>query len=183
MVVSLDEEAASTAGWVEHRLAELRVDDINHELHHRPRGVELTAISCGISHLAQHIFVKSAEGVHLLTGGEMDSGDFIDDIAQEVAGLHAVRDPFKHIGDDILPAFAGFGLEAAQISEEPRALGTIGSHGFVLRDELEQFVASNAVSHYSPIAPAVRRFDDGLVFLPPKLCFLLRSDFQVVEKL
>ena len=122
VVVRLDEEAAGATRGVEHGLAELRIGDIDHELHDRTRGVELAGIARRVAHLAEHVFVKAAKSVHLFAGGEVDAADFVDDVAQEVAGLHAVGDPLEHVGDDILPRLTGLGLESAQVGEQTRAL-------------------------------------------------------------
>ena len=91
VVVGLDKEAAGATGGVEHGLPELRLGDIHHELHDRARGVELAAISRRVTHLAQHVFVKAAKSVHLFAGSEVDAADFVDDVAKEVAGFHAIR--------------------------------------------------------------------------------------------
>ena len=52
---------------------------------------------------------------------------------------------------------------------------------FVLVDEGQQFVAGEAIFARGPVAPAVRRFDDGVVGLAVELRFFLMHDFEVVE--
>ena len=73
------------AGRVEHGLAQPRVGDLDHEPHHRARGVELAGIARGIAHLAQHGFVQRPQSVQLVAGGEVDAGDLVDHVAQQVA--------------------------------------------------------------------------------------------------
>ena len=92
-------------------------------------------------------------------------------------------DAFEHVRDDILPRLSGLGLESTQVSEETRALAAVGPHGFVLRDELEQFFAGDAVGLGRPIAPAIGRLDNRAIFLTGQLRFLFCGDFHVVEKL
>ena len=49
VAVGFDQEAAGAAGRVQHRFADLRVDDAHHELHHRARGVYLARIAGGVA--------------------------------------------------------------------------------------------------------------------------------------
>jgi hypothetical protein len=53
----------------------------------------------------------------------------------------------------------------------------------VLVDEGQQFVAGDAILAGGPVAPAVRRFDDGLVALAVEFGFFLVDGFEVVEEL
>lgn len=183
VVVGLDQEPSGAAGGIEHGFAKLGIRDVDHELHHRTGRVELAAVAGGIAHLPQHVLVETAEGVHFFAGGEVNVGDFVDDVPQEVAGLHPVRDALEHVGDHVLPTASGLGLQAAQVGEEAGAFRAIGTQGFVLRDELQQFVAGDALGFCSPVPPAVRRVDDSAVFLPRQFRLLLRADFHVVEEL
>ena len=52
-----------------------------------------------------------------------------------------------------------------------------------LTNEGKQFVTGNAVLARRPVAPAVRRFDDGLVGLAVEFGLLFVDGFQVVEEL
>nr|WP_293188977.1 hypothetical protein [Ottowia sp.] len=53
----------------------------------------------------------------------------------------------------------------------------------LLPDEGQQFVAGDAVLARGPVAPAVRRFDDGLAGLAVEFGFLRVLEFQIVEEL
>ena len=63
MLVGFDQKAAGAAGRVEHRLAQARVDHLDHEADDRPRGVELARVAGRVAHLPEHRFVEVAEGV------------------------------------------------------------------------------------------------------------------------
>jgi len=54
--------------------------------------------------------------------------------------------------------------------------------GVFLSDEGQQFVAADTVLTCGPVAPAVGRFDDGLVPLAIQLGFLRVDDLQVVQE-
>ena len=92
VVVRLDQEAARAAGGVEDGFAQPRVDHLDHEADHGPRRVELAVVAGRVAHLLEHRLVEVAEGEELLLGGEVDAADLVDDIAQQVAGGHAVDD-------------------------------------------------------------------------------------------
>ena len=72
------------------RFAKPRIGDGDHEPHDGPRRVEFAGIAGGIAHLAQHGFVESAQSMEFLSGCEMDASNFVDDVAQQIAALHAV---------------------------------------------------------------------------------------------
>ena len=59
----------------------------------------------------------------------------------------------------------------------------MGKRRRVLVDEFKQVVAADAVGYRRPVAPAVRRCDDGPVSPPVQGCILFVAGFQVVEKL
>jgi hypothetical protein len=183
VVVGLDEEPTGAAGGVKHGLTELRGGHIHHELHDWARSVELTAVARRVAHLTQHVFIETAEGMHLLAGGEVNAADLIDDISQEVSGLHAVGDALEHISDDILARLTGLGLERAQVGEEARAFLAVRPHGLVLRDELEQLFTGNTVGLGGPVAPAVRRLDGRTVLCPCQPGLALCGDLHVIKKL
>ena len=85
VVEGLDQKAARAAGRVEHGFAEARIRDRDHEAHDGARRVKLAGIARRVAHLAQHGFVERAERVQLVTGGEMNAGELVDDIAQQIA--------------------------------------------------------------------------------------------------
>ena len=161
MVEGLDQEAAGAGGRVEHGLAQARVGDGHHEAHDRPRGVELARVAGGVAHLAQHGFVECAQGVQLVAGGEVDAGDLVDDVAQEVAAHHAVLDALEDGGDHVPAVVAVRAGQAAQVGEEPGAALAVGAGAFLLVDEGEQLIAGDALRVGGPVAPAVGRLDGG----------------------
>ena len=55
--------------------------------------------------------------------------------------------------------------------------------GAFLPDEVQQFVSGDAVFARGPVAPAVGRFDDGLVALAVECGFLFVLEFKIVEEL
>ena len=173
MIEGLDQEAAGAAGRVEDGFAEARVGDLDHEAHDGARRVELAGIAGRIAHLAQHGFVERAERVQLVAGGEMDAGDLVDDVAQQIAALHAVIDALEHGGDDVAPVVAVGAGERAQIGEQARPSLAVRPGSFVVVDEGEQFVAGDALRVGGPIAPAVGRLDGGLELLAGERRFLL----------
>ena len=60
----------------------------------------------GIAHLAEHGFAERAQRVQFVAGGEMDAGNLVDDVAQEVTALHAIIHALEHGGDDIAAVVA-----------------------------------------------------------------------------
>jgi hypothetical protein len=63
------------------------------------------------------------------------------------------------------------------------ALRAVGAVAFVLVDEGQQFVATESIFTRGPVAPAVWRFDDGVVGLAVEFGFFLVDDFEVIEEL
>ena len=118
VIEGLDEEAAGAGRRVEHRLAQARVRHGDHEAHDRPRRVELTGVAGRIAHLAQHGFVERSQGVQLVAGGEVDAGNLVDDIPEQVAALHPVVDAAEHGGDDVAAVVTVGAREPPQVGEE-----------------------------------------------------------------
>ena len=96
----------------------------------------------------------------------MDAGDFVDDVAQQIAALHAVIDALEHSGDNVAAVVAIGAGQRAQVSEQPRALPPIRAHGFIVIDKGEQLIAGDALRVCRPIPPAIRAASiAGLNFL------------------
>ena len=112
----------------------------------------------------------------------MDAVELVDDIAQQVAADHPVLHPAKHRGNHLTPIITVRTGQGAQVSEQAHAAFAVGSCGFLVVDEGEEFVAGDAVGLCGPIAPAVRSFDGGLELLRGELCLALALEFQVIEE-
>src|ERR1019366_4351617 len=117
MVESLDEKTPSASSGIEHSFSQTRIHSSHDELNHWARSIELTGIASRVSHLPQHRFVEIAERVNFILGGEVDSVDLVDYIAQQVAIHHPVYDTLKYAGNDIA-AVAVRALKRAQISKQ-----------------------------------------------------------------
>ena len=135
MIVGFDDESAGATGGVEHGFAKARVGDDNHEADDGTRRVELAGVARRIAHLAEHGFVERAQRVQLVAGGEMDAGNLVDDIAQEVTALHAVVHALEHGGNHVPPIIAVGTGERAQVTEQASAFLAIGQHCFFVIDE------------------------------------------------
>ena len=184
VVIGLNQKAACATGWVEHRLTQARVGNLHHEAHHRARGVELTGIASGIAHFAQHRLVQVREGVDFLARAEVDTVDFVDDIAQQIPADHAVLHALEHVRDDFaLAALFSVAGQAAQVGKQTLADRAIDTDGRFLADERQQFITGDTVITGGPVAPAVRGFNDGLVALTVEFSLFLMDRFKVVEKL
>jgi hypothetical protein len=179
----LDNHTAGATRRIEHRLTEARINDLHHEANDRARRVYLAGIARRIAHLAEHGFVERAKRVKLAAGSEMDAGDLVDDVAQQVAADHAILHAAKHGGDHIPAIVAVVAGEPAQVAEQPRALRAIGPRRLFVVDESEQFIAGDALRIRRPIPPAVRRFERRLKLLSRQLRLLLALQFEVIEKL
>ena len=59
-----------------------------------------------VTHFAEHGFVKRAQSVQFIGRCEMDVGDFVDDVAQEITAFHTVIDALEHGGDNIAAVVA-----------------------------------------------------------------------------
>ena len=106
MAVRLDQKPARAAGRVEHGFAKARIGDFHHEADDGARRVELAGVARRVAHFAEHGFVERAEGVKLVRRREVNAADLVDDVAQQVAALHAVIDALEHRGDHVAPVVA-----------------------------------------------------------------------------
>src|ERR1019366_3836535 len=68
-----------------------RFNGPHHEPNEQARRINLAGIARRIAHLAEHGFVERAKSVKLAAGSEMDAGNLVDDVAQQVAADHAVQ--------------------------------------------------------------------------------------------
>ena len=184
VVVGLDQKAAGATGRVEQGFAQLRVHHLHHEAHHRARGIELASITCGIAHLAQHRLIQVRQRVGFFAAAKVDAVDLVDDVAQQVAADHAVLDALEDVGHHLtLAALGTLPCQTTQVGEQAFATGAVGAHRHILADEGQQFVTGDAVRACGPVAPAVRRFDDGLVAPAVEFGLLRVQCFEVIEEL
>ena len=184
VVVGFHQETARAAGRVEHRFAQARVAHLHHEAHHRARGVELTRVARRVAHLAQHRLVQVRQRVDLFGGAEVDTVDLVDDVAQKVTADHSVLHALEHVGNDFaLAAFLANARQSAQVREQPFADTAVHTRSGFLANESQQFVAGDAIVARSPVTPAERRFDDGLVALAVELGLFFVDGLEVVEEL
>ena len=124
------------------------------------------------------------EGVDFFAGVEVNAVDLVDDVTQQIAADHAVLHTLEDVGDDFaLAAFLAFARQCAQVGEQALPKAAVGAVRVLLANEGQQFVAGDAVFACGPVAPAVRRFDDGLVAFAVELGFLRVLEFKVVEEL
>jgi hypothetical protein len=85
----------------------------------------------------------------------MDAVDEIDDISEKVAANHPVDDAAENGGDHIPASIAISTLERTEISKKARPSLAIGSHGLLLVDEGNEFIAGDAVVLSGPISPTI----------------------------
>ena len=90
VIVGLDQEAACADGRVQHRLAQARVDLLDHEPDHWPRCVELARVSGCVPHLTQHRLVQVGHGVDVVGRREVHFVDLVDQVTEQVTGQHPV---------------------------------------------------------------------------------------------
>jgi hypothetical protein len=77
------EEAAGAAGRVHNRLAEFRIDAIDHKAGDGARGIELTGIARRLQ-IFEDLFVDVAEQVAFAGAGEVDFVELVDHLTQQV---------------------------------------------------------------------------------------------------
>ena len=183
VIIRLDEKAAGAGCGVKDGLAKLRIGDGHHETHDGARGVELARIPGGVAHLAEHRFVERAQGMELARGGEVDPGDLVDHVAQEIAADHAVLDAGKDGGDHVAAVVAVGAGEPAKVGEKPRTARAVGPGALLLVDEGEQFVAGDSLGTGGPVTPAVGWFDGRSESLSGEGRLRLALEFQIVEEL
>ena len=72
-----------------------------------------------IAHLAKQRLVEAAQDMNFLGGIEVDAINQVNDIAQKIAALHAVRESLKYGGDHVAPlALPVVAAKAAKIGEK-----------------------------------------------------------------
>ena len=81
--------------------------------------------------------MERAQRVQLVAGGEMDTGNLGDDIAQEVTAFHPIVNALEDGGNDIAAVVAVGTGERAQVEKEALPLLAVGQRGLVLIDECQ----------------------------------------------
>ena len=117
----LAEEAGGAAGAVVDRLADPRVDDLDHRADQRTGGVVLAAVAAGVAHAADAGLVEVGELVLGLLAVETQRVDDLERVAERVAGAELVGDLGEDFADLVLDGVGvGGGLaELLQVGEEP----------------------------------------------------------------
>src|SRR5205823_6437993 len=126
------EKATGAGGRIEDDFAESRVDHRDNELHECSRRVELAILPGGVAHLLEHGFVKMAEGVNLVGGGEVDAVDLVEHVAQQVTVEHPVNRALED-GADHIAAVATSGTgEGAKVGEQAGTFLAVRQDSFFL---------------------------------------------------
>ncbi len=154
LVQGFDQEATGAACGVEDHLTELGGYLLDHEADHRTRGVELTGVAGGVTHLAQHRLVEERHGMHVVGGSKVDLVDLVDHVAKEVSRQHPVMGLLEDGGEDVP------GIVAAGTGEVPQVREQLVVH------EFHQVLTGLPIGIGSPVAPAVGLLDGGTEALP-----------------
>ncbi len=93
------QKTAGAAGRVEQGLAGTRIDAVDHEGGDGPRRVELARIA-GRLQVVEQLLVELAEVPALVEVVEVDQVDLVDDLPQQLAGLHVVVGVLEHVAHD-----------------------------------------------------------------------------------
>lgn len=147
------EEAAGAAGRVHNRLAELRIDAIDHKAGDGARGIKLTGIARRLQ-IFEDLFVNVAEQVALAGAGEVDFVELVDHLTQQGAVFHVVIGIAERLSDHkAARIFIDGGGEVFQRWEQ------------VIVDELQQGIAGDAFGVRRPCAPQVALRNGELVVI------------------
>src|SRR5260370_18511386 len=183
MAIGLNEETARAACRIKHNLAQARVDDLDHKAHDCARRVELARIASRIAHLFEHGYVEVSEGMYVFGGGEVNTVDLVDDVAQQVAIDHAVDDAAKDSGDYIAPVAPSGPLQVAQVGKESGTTCAIWPRGLFIVDKSNQLIArQHIVIVVGPIAPAVGGLDCRLEAFIRKSGFIFAYLLPIVQE-
>ena len=161
MLDGAGQDAAGAAGGVQYRLAQLGVSHVHHELGDGAGRVVFARVA-GVLEVAEDLLVDVAEQVPVVGAVEVDLVQRVDDLPHEGAGLHVVVGILEH-GLDHEATGVGVGAEG-QVLER-------AEQGVV--DEVQQFIAGDALRVGRPGAPAELGRDGGLVAALHQLVLLL----------
>src|SRR5271165_6190923 len=120
--------------------------------------------------------------MQLIARREVDTADFVDDIAEQITALHTIIDALEDGRDDIAPVVTVRAGELAQICEQALPALSVGAPAFILIDERKQFVAGHPLRVGGPIAPPVRWLYRRPEFLSGQLSGVLPLQFQIIKK-
>ena len=142
----------------------------------------LARIAGSVAQVAQEGFVEAAQGVDFIRRIKVDAVHQVNDVAEQIAALHAVGQALEHGGDDVAALTAGVAAQAAQIGEQAGAVGIVGQGGPFVGQEGQQVGTGEAVGRGRPIPPSVGRFDAAAI-RPPSQFGAFRFDaLQVVQE-
>src|SRR6266496_5880718 len=134
MLKRFDQKTTGATSWIKNRFAKFRLGDRNHESDDWTRRIKLSGIARGIAHLAQHGLVERTERVQFLARTKMDSRNFINHIAQQIAAEHAVISAFKNRCDYVATITTVASAQASQITEQAFFFSSRRRHTRSLRD-------------------------------------------------
>ena len=162
------EEAAGAAGRVHNRLAELRINAIDHKAGDGAWGIKLTGIARRLQ-IFEDLFVNVAEQVALAGAGEVDFVELVDHLTQQGAVFHVVIGIAERLSDH----------KAARVLIDRRG-EVFQRREQVVVDELQQGITGNAFGVRRPGAPQVALRNRVLVviLLQFQRLFLGVKDFQ-----
>ena len=158
LLIGFDQEAARTAGWVQHALAQAVVQAVDDEAYDGTRRIELAGVASRVAHLFEHGFVEVRDGVNVVGRIEVDVIEFVHDLAQDVAGPDAIIGALKDHANDGADIACVLAAQASKIGDQ------------VVIDEFEQFFAFALLGQAlgdDPIAPAVAPLDNRHVVVVP----------------
>ena len=97
-----------------------------------------------------------SQRVDFLGGVKVNGPNLVDHVPQQVAALHAVRDP-REYGSHHVPAIIPISpLKTSQVSNQPRPFCPIRTCGLIVVDKRAESVATDAVFLRSPVTPPIR---------------------------
>jgi hypothetical protein len=136
------QKTAGAARRIQDALAKPRVDLVNHELRHSAWRIKLPRVA-GALQVLEDPLIQVVEQMPVGAVIEVDLGDPVDHLAQQLAGLHVVVRVAEHLA----------GHEAARIAlririERLERRKQVGVH------ERQQFIAGDALWVGRPVAPA-----------------------------
>ena len=154
------QKAAGAAGGVEEDFAGVRVDPVDHEGGHRPRGVVFPRVPRRLQ-VVENLFVDVAEVLTLGEVVEIDRGDLVDDLTDQLTRFHVIVGVLEDVLDDAA-AVTGFGRR--------REIFEGGEERPV--DEFDELVPRHPLGVGGPGPP--------LVFLGDRRTVIGRDEFELL---
>ncbi len=120
IVIGFAQEASRAAGTIIDALTDFRLDHLDHGADERAGGVVLAAVTPGVAHALDLLFVQRREFVLFHLGAEAQFIHVVDDVAQGVATADLVLDLAEDFANLVFDGVGAGGalLEAVQVGEE-----------------------------------------------------------------